>query len=91
MFEGIPLATLSPLGVLLVVVLFILTGKLVPRSALNDERQDTERWRVAHEVSEKARAEQSEQMRELLAQTEANAAQGEMTLALLRSIMERKP
>lgn len=84
MIDGIPIAELTERGVLLIVVLLILTGRLVPRSSLKDERQDTERWRVAHEVSETARAAQSEQIRELLTQSE-------MTVALLKSITERKP
>jgi hypothetical protein len=82
MIEGIPLTALSPLGVLLIFILFMALGKLVPRSFLDDARQDTERWRRAHEVSEASRAELAEQMKVLQAKSDA-------TVALLESITKQ--
>lgn len=86
MLEGVPLAALGPMGVILVLwtypVLLVLRGKLVPRQALDDEREDTREWREAHKLSEAARVVQAEQTRQLLAHAEtANT--------LLKSITER--
>lgn len=82
MFEGIPILALSQSGLLLLVVLMFLRGWVVPRRALDDERQDTAEWREAHRLSEQARAVNAEQTRLLLAHAEtANA--------LLQSITER--
>jgi hypothetical protein len=64
-------------AVLGIVVLFILLGRLVPRRAVDDLREDyaariaeliTERdmWRTAHQVSEEARHEDQMQAREML-------------------------
>jgi hypothetical protein len=87
MLDGIPLAALGPVGAVVAIVMFpylqMARGKLVPRSALDDEREDTEQWRRAHQVSEAARAEYAEQTKELLAHAETS-------LVLLKSITERK-
>lgn len=82
MIEGIPIVDLTERTVLLIVVLMFLWGKIVPRKALEDEREDTKEWREAHRLSEEARLIQSEQTRTLLAHAEtANA--------LLQSITDR--
>lgn len=87
MFE-FPLSSYPPLVGIVALLLFpyLQMGrtKLVPWSLVEMERQNAERWRRAHEVSEAARQVQSEQMRELLAQSETS-------VALLRSITEHKP
>lgn len=63
---GIPLGDLSPWGLVGIAVLFILLGRLVPRSTLLDARKDRDSWRTAHEVSEKARAELAQSVHDLL-------------------------
>lgn len=81
-FEQIPLLALSQSGLLLLVVVMFLRGWVVPRQALDDEREDTREWREAHRLSEQARVVQAEQTKQLLAHAEtANA--------LLKSITER--
>lgn len=82
MLEGIPIAALTPWGVILVIVLMFARGLIVPRSALVDEREDTDKWREAHRISEEARAQYAEQTKELLAHAETS-------LVLLRSITDR--
>lgn len=44
MIDGIPVGVLTPSALLGVVVLLILTGRLVPRSALVAERKRAEAW-----------------------------------------------
>lgn len=45
-------------ALLIVVFLFVLTGKLVPRNYLEDARADRDYWRAAH--TEEVRARQAE-------------------------------
>ncbi|MCP9205488.1 hypothetical protein [Streptomyces cucumeris] len=49
-----------------IVVLMVLTGRLVPRSTLQDMREERDTWRAAHSESEAGRAADREQIRELL-------------------------
>ncbi|MCE7081143.1 hypothetical protein [Streptomyces sp. ST2-7A] len=67
--EGIPTALLAQGGgwaIVAAAVWMVLTGRLVPRSVMEDARTDRDRWRAAHEVSEEARREADRQMGELL-------------------------
>lgn len=64
--EGLPLGTLTPAGLLAIVVLLIAMGKLVPRRTMEDIIHDRNEWRAAHRVSEQARVELAEQVGELL-------------------------
>ena len=89
MFEGIPIElALGGQGLLILAAVFpylqIGRGKLVPVSFLEAERQNSERWRRAHEVSEAARGVQSEQLRVLIANDETS-------LAMLKAVTVRKP
>lgn len=63
---GIPLSTLTPAGLLAIIVILIATGGLVPRRTLNDIVHDRNEWRTAHRISEQARIELSGQVDELL-------------------------
>lgn len=63
---GIPLGTLTPAGLLAIVILLIAFGKLVPRRTLEDVITDRNEWRAAHQVSEQARVELQQQVAELL-------------------------
>jgi len=53
---GIPLGILTPSALLGLVVFMLLTGKIVPRSALEDKQQETNRWREAYEAEKLARS-----------------------------------
>lgn len=70
MFDGIPATALGPIGLIVLALMLpylqLARGKLVPRSALDDEREDTKHWRDAHNLSEQARLTSAAQVSELL-------------------------
>lgn len=68
---GIPLGSLTPAGLLAIIVLLIAVGRLVPRRTLEDVIQDRNEWRSAHQVSEQARVELQQQVQELLEHSRA--------------------
>lgn len=53
-------------GLLSLAVWLIFTGRLVPRSMVDDVRRERDDWKAAYRQSEAARAEEREQKRELL-------------------------
>ncbi|MCX5209829.1 hypothetical protein OG689_11085 [Kitasatospora sp. NBC_00240] len=53
-------------GVVTLIVLLILTGRLVPRRTYEDMREERDTWRAAHQVSEEARHVAQDQNGELL-------------------------
>lgn len=53
-------------GLLSLAVWLIFTGRLVPRSVVDDIRQERDDWKAAARDSEDARAEERDQKRELL-------------------------
>ncbi|RSS43836.1 hypothetical protein [Streptomyces sp. WAC08241] len=53
-------------GLLALVVLLVLTGRLVPRSTLQDMRDERDKWQAAHDKSEAARQAERDQVTELL-------------------------
>lgn len=53
-------------ALLSLVVIFILTGRLVPRSVLKDTQADRDYWRAAHGEEVKARQAERELTNELL-------------------------
>lgn len=57
---GVPVGTLTPAGLLAVVILLIAMGRLVPRRTMEDVIHDRNEWRAAHRISETARQEQQE-------------------------------
>ncbi|MBW1600909.1 hypothetical protein JJV70_02080 [Streptomyces sp. JJ66] len=63
---GITALDLGAGALLGVVVMLILTGRLVPRSVLEDARAERDTWRAAHQVSEEARHSAQRQADELL-------------------------
>ncbi|MFJ4863388.1 hypothetical protein [Streptomyces sp. NPDC088748] len=63
---GFTPADLGVSGLLVLVVLLILTGRLVPRSTLVDMRDERDTWRAAHDKSETARQAEREMTTELL-------------------------
>lgn len=90
-FDGIPafLAGGGITGVLYILFLPYIQmarGKLVPRSAIDDERADTEKWRQAHEVSEKARIELIAQGREMSAQVSESLEHARTVEAFLKAL-----
>lgn len=81
MLDGIPLSSLTPLGLLCLVLAFpylqLARGRLVPKSSVDrleailsreieDISHDRGEWRAAHRISEAARAEAVGQVQELL-------------------------
>lgn len=63
---SIPLGNLGPAGLLAIVVLLIVLGKLVPRRTHQDVIDDRNRWQEAHAISETARIEALRQNDKLL-------------------------
>jgi len=53
-------------ALLVLVVLFILTGRLVPRSVLKDTQDDRDYWRAAATEEAKARRDERDLTKELL-------------------------
>lgn len=76
---GIPISTLTPAGLLAVVILLIALGRLVPRRTMDDVLHDRDEWRAAHRISEQARVELAETVSEMLEQMRT-------TNALLQSL-----
>jgi hypothetical protein len=64
--DGISIIDLTPAGLLLIVVLMIVTGRLVPRSTYQEKVAEAERWRAAYEVERTARTMTDAHTRELL-------------------------
>lgn len=76
---GIPVSTLTPAGLLAVLILLIGLGRLVPRRTMEDVIHDRDEWRAAHRISEQARVELAETVTEMLEQMRT-------TNALLQSL-----
>jgi hypothetical protein len=66
MIEGISLVQLTPPALLGLCILFIITGRLVPRFFYNEKVKSAERWRAAYEAERQARMLSDSQTRELL-------------------------
>lgn len=66
MLDGLSIIGLTPAGLLLAAVLMILTGRLVPRSTLQDKTKEANDWRLAYEAERAARTLSDAQTRELL-------------------------
>lgn len=66
MFEGLSVADLGPVGLITLAIVLILFGRLIPRSTYRDLMTDRDYWREAYHLAEKARAEQANQVTELL-------------------------
>lgn len=66
MIEGIAITDVGATGLVAIVVVLILLGRLVPRRHLEDVREDAAHWRRAAELTEQARAEEAAQTRRLL-------------------------
>ena len=66
MIDNIPIAGLTPAALLLFAVLMVLTGRLVPRSTLEDKKVEANQWRRAYEAERDARTVSDAQTRELL-------------------------
>lgn len=66
MLDGISIIGLTPAGLLLLVVLMVLTGRLVPRSMYQEKKSEADRWHAAYELERTARLASDSQTRELL-------------------------
>ena len=63
---GIPVSTLTPAGLLAILILLIGVGRLVPRRTMEDIIHDRNEWRTAHRLSEQSRIELAGMVGELL-------------------------
>ncbi|MCY0919595.1 MULTISPECIES: hypothetical protein [unclassified Streptomyces] len=79
---GVSPTDLGAAGLVVLVVLLILTGRLVPRSTLLDMREERDTWRSAHGKSEAARQAEREMTTELL---ELSRTAGHVLTSLPRS------
>lgn len=77
--EGIPVVGLTAPGLLGLVVLLLLLGKIVPRATYLDKSEEANRWREAYEKEREARATSEAQTKELL-------EVGRTNLALLKAL-----
>lgn len=66
MLDGIPLLDLTPAALVGVTVILLLTGRLVPKTTLDDKIQEVGQWRSAYEKEREARALSDKQTTELL-------------------------
>jgi hypothetical protein len=69
MLEGIPIAAIGAIsapGLVGLVVVLLLLGRIVPRAALLDKIAEAERWRSAYETERAARNTADSQTEELL-------------------------
>lgn len=66
MVEGISLIGLTPAGLLLLVVVMVLTGRLIPRRVYLDKVKESDQWHQAYEAMKEARDTSDAQTRELL-------------------------
>lgn len=66
MFEGIPLLSLTPAALVGLTVMLLLSGKIVPRSTLEDKIKECQLWREAYEKEHEARLVSDRQTIELL-------------------------
>lgn len=77
MLDALPIGSLAPAGVAALAVILVLTGRLIPRRTYEDMRQelreDRDKWREAHGISEQARRLQSSQVEELMENTRTTA------------------
>ena len=85
LLEGLPLGQIGAGGLLAIVVLLVLTGRLVPRSVLQDKAADCESWKQTANDAVKAATELGMAVEKLhtLAST-TNYALNEITEALTR-------
>lgn len=66
MIQGVPITVLSASALLGLAVLFLLTGRLVPRVTLTDKIKEADKWREAYEKEREARSLADAQTTELL-------------------------
>ena len=66
MLDGISIIGLTPAGLLLITVFFIMTGRLVPKATYQDKVKEADLWRAAYEAERAARTISDAQTRELL-------------------------
>lgn len=72
MWDGIPIAQLTP-GVLLgIAVLLVFIGRLVPRNIYQDKVKECDKWQKAFEIEREGRITAAAQTKELLELARAN-------------------
>lgn len=73
-FLGLNPAVLGPTGLLALTVLMVLTGRLVPKTTLDDQKAETANWRTAYNQERDARSTAETQTAELLSLARATNA-----------------
>lgn len=74
MIDGFPLIGLTAPTLLGIAILFLLMGRIIPRSTYLDKSREAERWREAYEKEREARARSNAQTVELLEGLKTNHA-----------------
>lgn len=72
--NGLPLVELTAPSLLALTVLMVLTGRLSPRSVVEDKQAEAQQWRDAYEKEREARSLSDSQTAELLEVSKTNHA-----------------
>lgn len=83
--SGLPLVGLTAPALLGLTVLLLLTGRIVPRSTLDDKSRESDQWRQAYLDEREARGEAARQTYELLEVSKTTHA---VTVALFDLVRE---
>lgn len=87
MVEGISVVQLTSGTLLGIAILFLLTGRLIPKSHYQEKANEAERWRSAYEAEREARSTSDAQTVELLEFAKTNHRVME---AMFQSIREMR-
>lgn len=74
MFDGISIVGLTPAGLLLIVVVMVITGRLIPRWTYQEKVKEADQWRTAYEAERIAHVTSDAQTRELLELAKTNVS-----------------
>lgn len=84
--SALPWSTLTPSGLLALVVVLILLGWLVPKFVYSEKAKEADRWREAHERSERVRHRALLQVEVLVRAVDKLAGQKDLGAALIESV-----
>ena len=87
---AIPWQSIGLSGMAVLAVYLVLTGKIVPRSSLDDARTDRDQWREAQIKSEERRGVLLHELRRTTTALERLAGSKDLGVALLRSIRKEQ-
>lgn len=86
MIEGIPVVGMTAPTLLGIAILFLMTGRLIPRSHYREKVLEAERWRQAYEAEREARSTSDAQTVELLEFAKTNHSVMEAMFQSIREI-----